>query len=87
MASTEKTNPGLRSPGALPNSADRYLLFVRIFLGQLYFCGFKLLLDFREGFPILLGCTLVIGVATVVGSLAADIAYAVLDPRVHYGRA
>lgn len=38
-------------------------------------------------FPILLGCTLIIGVATVVGSLAADIAYATLDPRVRYGRA
>jgi peptide/nickel transport system permease protein len=38
-------------------------------------------------FPILLGCTLIIGVATVVGSLAADIAYAILDPRVRYGRA
>jgi peptide/nickel transport system permease protein len=38
-------------------------------------------------FPILLGCTLIIGVATVAGSLAADIAYAVLDPRVRYGRA
>jgi peptide/nickel transport system permease protein len=38
-------------------------------------------------FPILLGCTLIIGVATVLGSLAADIAYAILDPRVRYGRA
>jgi peptide/nickel transport system permease protein len=38
-------------------------------------------------FPILLGCTLIIGVATVVGSLAADIAYAILDPRVRYDRA
>ncbi len=37
-------------------------------------------------FPILLGSTLVIGVATVIGSLAADVAYAVLDPRVRYGR-
>jgi len=37
-------------------------------------------------FPILLGCTLVIGVATIAGSLAADIAYAILDPRVRYGR-
>lgn len=37
-------------------------------------------------FPILLGCTLIIGVSTVVGSLAADVAYAVLDPRVRYGR-
>ncbi len=37
-------------------------------------------------FPILLACTLVIGVSTVIGSLAADIAYAALDPRVRYVR-
>jgi peptide/nickel transport system permease protein len=35
-------------------------------------------------FPILLGTTLVIGVATVVGNLGADIAYGVLDPRIRY---
>jgi peptide/nickel transport system permease protein len=34
-------------------------------------------------FPILLGSTLVVGVATVIGNLAADIAYGVLDPRIH----
>jgi peptide/nickel transport system permease protein len=38
----------------------------------------------QHDFPILLGSTLVIGVATVVGNLLADIAYAVLDPRVRY---
>lgn len=37
-------------------------------------------------FPILLGATLIIGVSTVIGSLLADIAYAVLDPRVRYDR-
>jgi peptide/nickel transport system permease protein len=37
-------------------------------------------------FPILLGSTLVVGVATVIGNLLADIGYAVLDPRVRYGR-
>ena len=37
-------------------------------------------------FPILLGCTLVIGASTVIGSLAADFACAVLDPRIRYGR-
>lgn len=36
-------------------------------------------------FPILLGSTLFVGVATVIGSLIADVAYAVLDPRVRYG--
>jgi peptide/nickel transport system permease protein len=33
-------------------------------------------------FPVLLGVTLVVGAATVVGSLITDIAYAVLDPRI-----
>jgi peptide/nickel transport system permease protein len=37
-----------------------------------------------QDYPVLLGVVLVVGVATVVGSLLADIAYAVLDPRVHY---
>jgi peptide/nickel transport system permease protein len=36
-------------------------------------------------FPLLLGFTLVIGVATVLGSLVADLLYAVVDPRVRYG--
>jgi peptide/nickel transport system permease protein len=35
-------------------------------------------------FPVLLGSTLVVGVATVIGSLLADVAYAALDPRVRY---
>lgn len=36
-------------------------------------------------YPVLLGITLVVGVATVVGNLLADIGYALLDPRVRYG--
>jgi peptide/nickel transport system permease protein len=35
-------------------------------------------------FPVLLGATLIIGVATVVGNLAADLAYGVLDPRIRH---
>jgi peptide/nickel transport system permease protein len=38
-------------------------------------------------FPVMLGGTLVIGVATVLGNLAADVAYGVLDPRIRHGRA
>jgi peptide/nickel transport system permease protein len=37
-------------------------------------------------FPILLGVTLVISVATVTGNLAADMVYGVLDPRIRYGK-
>ena len=35
-------------------------------------------------YPVLLGVTLVVAAATVIGSLLADIGYALLDPRVRY---
>jgi peptide/nickel transport system permease protein len=35
-------------------------------------------------FPLLIGTTLVAAIATVVGSLLADVLYAVLDPRIRY---
>jgi peptide/nickel transport system permease protein len=38
----------------------------------------------NNDFPLLIGTTLVAAVATVVGSLLADILYAVLDPRIRY---
>lgn len=38
-----------------------------------------------QDYPVLLGVTVVVGTATVIGSLLADLAYAVLDPRVRYG--
>ena len=36
-------------------------------------------------YPVELGDHSVVGLATVLGSLLADLAYAVLDPRVRYG--
>ena len=36
-------------------------------------------------YPVELGITVIVGIATVLGSLLADLAYAVLDPRVRYG--
>jgi peptide/nickel transport system permease protein len=38
----------------------------------------------KQDYPTLLGFVIVVAVATVVGSLLADIGYAVLDPRVRY---
>jgi peptide/nickel transport system permease protein len=35
-------------------------------------------------YPVLMGVFLLIGIAVVIGNLLADIAYAVLDPRVRY---
>jgi peptide/nickel transport system permease protein len=40
-----------------------------------------------DDIPVVLGATLVITVATVIGSLIADILYAVADPRIRFGRA
>jgi peptide/nickel transport system permease protein len=37
--------------------------------------------------PVILGFTLVIGIGAAVGSLVADVGYALLDPRVRYARA
>jgi peptide/nickel transport system permease protein len=39
-----------------------------------------------QDYPVLLGTVLVVGIATVVGSLLADIGYALLDPRVQLGQ-
>jgi peptide/nickel transport system permease protein len=36
----------------------------------------------QQDYPVLLGVVLVVGIATVAGSLLADIGYALLDPRV-----
>jgi peptide/nickel transport system permease protein len=38
----------------------------------------------KQDYPTMLGFIVVIAIATVIGSLLADIAYAVLDPRVRY---
>ncbi len=38
----------------------------------------------NDDFPVMLGITVLVGLATVVGNLLADIMYAVLDPRVRY---
>jgi peptide/nickel transport system permease protein len=35
-------------------------------------------------FPVLLGVTVVVAIATVVGNLIADVLYAVIDPRIRY---
>jgi peptide/nickel transport system permease protein len=37
-------------------------------------------------YPVMLGATLIIGVATVTGNLGADVSYSVLDPRIRHGR-
>ena len=36
-------------------------------------------------YPVELGITVLVALVTVLGNLVADLAYAVLDPRVRYG--
>jgi peptide/nickel transport system permease protein len=38
----------------------------------------------NRDYPVLLGVTVVVGAGTVLGSLLADVAYGLLDPRVRY---
>jgi peptide/nickel transport system permease protein len=38
----------------------------------------------QTDYPVMLGITLLVGLTTVIGNLLADVAYAVLDPRVRY---
>jgi peptide/nickel transport system permease protein len=40
-----------------------------------------------QDYPVLLAVTLIVAVATVAGSVFADICYALLDPRVRYAHA
>jgi peptide/nickel transport system permease protein len=40
---------------------------------------------FNDDVPLIVGTTLVAAIATVLGSLIADVLYAVVDPRVRYG--
>jgi peptide/nickel transport system permease protein len=37
-----------------------------------------------DDFPVLLGVSVVVAIATVVGNLIADVLYAVVDPRIRY---
>ena len=39
---------------------------------------------YSDDFPVLLGVTVVVALATVMGNLVADILYAVTDPRIRY---
>jgi peptide/nickel transport system permease protein len=75
------TMVGLSLPGIVAGAVIAEEVFNYPGMGLLFYQAAT-----SHDFPILLGSTLVVGVATVLGSLAADIAYAVLDPRVRYGR-
>jgi peptide/nickel transport system permease protein len=73
---------GLSFPGIISGAVIAEEVFNFQGMGLLFFQAAT-----EHDFPVLLGCTLVIGVATVVGNLAADFAYGILDPRIRHGDA
>jgi peptide/nickel transport system permease protein len=70
---------GLSLPGILSGALITESVFNYPGMGLLFYQAAQ-----AQDYPVLLGVTFVVAVATVVGSLLADIAYAVLDPRVRY---
>jgi peptide/nickel transport system permease protein len=70
---------GLSIPGIAAGAVVTETVFNFPGMGYLFFLAAE-----NDDFPVLLGVTVVIAVATVIGSLVADILYAVADPRIRY---
>jgi peptide/nickel transport system permease protein len=70
---------GLSIPGILSGALITESVFNYPGMGFLFYQSAQ-----NQDYPVLLGFVVVVAIATVAGSLIADIAYAVLDPRVRY---
>jgi peptide/nickel transport system permease protein len=68
---------GLSLPGIFSGALIAEAIFNYPGMGLLFWDSAQ-----KRDYPVLLGVTLVVAVATVVGNLLADIGYAVVDPRV-----
>ena len=70
---------GLSLPAVLTSGLIVEYLFNFPGLGLSYFTA-----AVNSDYPVMLGITVLVALATVVGNLLADVAYAVLDPRIRY---
>jgi peptide/nickel transport system permease protein len=70
---------GLSLPGVIGGAIVVESLFNYQGMGWLFWTAAS-----AHDYPVLMGFTLVVGVATVFGNLAADVAYAMADPRIQY---
>lgn len=68
---------GLSLPGIISGALIVEAIFNYPGMGLLFWDSAQ-----KRDYPVLLGVTLVVAIATVVGNLLADIGYAVVDPRV-----
>ena len=70
---------GLSLPGIMAGALITESVFNYPGMGYLFYQAAQ-----KQDYPTELGFIIVVAIATVVGSLLADIAYAALDPRVRY---
>lgn len=70
---------GLSIPWVLSGSLIVEALFDFPGVGLLFYNATQ-----ERDFPVLLGVVLVVTIATIIGNLCADLAYAVIDPRIRY---
>ena len=71
---------GLSLPGIVAGAVIAEEVFNYPGMGLLFYQA-----STSHDFPILLGSTLIVGVATVIGNWGADLAYGALDPRIRHG--
>jgi peptide/nickel transport system permease protein len=70
---------GLSLPVTLSGAVITESVFNYPGMGLLFWNGAT-----THDYPVMMGCVLVVGIATVIGSLLADLLYAVVDPRIRY---
>ncbi len=70
---------GLSLPGVLSGAIVVEALYNYPGMGWLFWTAAG-----AHDYPVLMGFTVVVGTATVLGNLLADVAYAALDPRIRY---
>jgi peptide/nickel transport system permease protein len=71
---------GLALPGIVAGAVITEVVFNYPGMGLLFYNAISTL-----DYPLLIGTVLIGTIATVAGSLVADVLYAVLDPRIRYG--
>ena len=72
---------GLSLPGILGGALITESVFNYPGMGLLFWNS-----ALSQDYPVMLGVTMVVGLATIAGNLAADLLYAAADPRVRYVR-
>jgi peptide/nickel transport system permease protein len=72
---------GLSLPGILGGALITESVFNYPGMGLLFWNS-----ALSQDYPVMLGVTMVVGLATIAGNLIADLLYAVADPRVRYVR-